>query len=127
MSKLSILVVAIVLLASAASAAATLYFTTLNVPTTSTVGTATAVGALERKAVQVEGAFSGTLQTQISLSPTGNTDAGTTSSPWTNEGSAFSSGGGTLEITKPCAWVRLNRIGTDGGTPTARVAGVSRQ
>jgi hypothetical protein len=106
---------------AAAVSAGTLVFQTLAAPVSVAAGAATAVGTLERKTVSVEGTFTATYQVQISL----DTSASPAATSWQNEGAALTTAG-TLEVTKPAAWVRLNCTAYTSGTPTARVAGVSR-
>jgi hypothetical protein len=113
--------VLIVLLVAATASAGLLVFQTLAAPTSVSAGAATAVGTLERKTISIEGTFTATYQVQISL----DTSATPAAASWQNEGAALTTAG-TLEVTKPAAWVRLNCTAYTSGTPTARVAGVSR-
>jgi hypothetical protein len=91
---------------------------TLVVPTSVTAGAATPVGQCGRKCVSLESVGTATYQIQISL----DTASVPASSSWQNEGAALSASG-TLEITKPCIWVRVNCTSFTSGTPTGRVAG----
>lgn len=112
----------LVLLASTAYGTQ-LFFKVLSVPTAGP-GAPLAVGNMDRKTVSLEGSWAGSYQVQISLEQTG-ADGGTTVTPWQNEGSALTARG-TVEITKPCAWVRVVATTVDGGAPVGRVAGVAR-
>lgn len=100
---------------------ATLEFLSLAVPTSVVAGAATPVGTLERKTVSLESVGTATYQVQISLD-TSNAPASTS---WQNEGAALTASG-TLEVSKPCAWIRLNCTAYTNGTPTGRIAGMNR-
>lgn len=100
---------------------AILQFESLTLPTSVSAGAAAPVGGVERKTVSIEGSFTATYQIQISLD-TSNAPAATS---WQNEGAALTTAG-TLEISKPCAYVRANCTAYTSGTPTGRIAGVSR-
>jgi hypothetical protein len=121
MKKLSVMVALAAVLASAGAFAGNLQFLSLTVPTSITAGAATAVGALERKTVSIESVGSATYQVQISL----DTSATPASSSWQNEGVALTASG-TLEVTKPAAWIRINCTAFVSGTPTGRIAGINR-
>lgn len=120
-----VLAVAAFLLASAIAYAGTLSFQTFTsatyVPVSVAAGAAISVGNLERKTITLESVGTATYQVQISLD-TGNAPA---AASWQNEGAALTASG-SLEITKPCAWLRLNVTAYTSGTPTLRVAGINR-
>lgn len=80
-----------------------------------------AVGALERKTLTLESVGTATYQVQISNDPSNAPAAAS----WQNEGAALTAAG-SLEITKPCAWIRINTTAYTSGTPIMRVSGVSR-
>ncbi len=92
----------------------------LAVPTSQTAGAATPVGQCGRKCVSLESSGTATYQIQISLDKTDPP----ASTSWQNEGTALTTSG-TLEITKPCIWVRVNCTAYTNGTPTGRIAGES--
>lgn len=120
------LVMGAVLLVASLVSAATLSFQTFTsaafVPVSNVAGSAIAVGALERKTITLESVGTGTYQVQISL----DNSASPAAASWQNEGTALTASG-SLEISKPCAWLRLNVTGYSSGTPTLRVAGLLRQ
>lgn len=97
-------------------------YSILAAPTSVAAGAAVDARSMERKTVVVEGTFTATYQVQISLdlaNPPGSTT-------WVNEGTAITNGtgtGGSVEVGKPCAWVRLNCTAYTSGTPTARLSG----
>lgn len=108
-------------LLSATAYAGILSFLSLAVPTSVAAGAATAVGTLERKTVSLESVGTATYQVQISL----DTSATPAAASWQNEGTALTASG-TLEITKPAAWIRVNCTAYTNGTPTGRIAGINR-
>lgn len=96
-----------------------LLFPALAAPTSVAAGAATgAIG--ERKTVSIEGAFSATYQVQVSL----DNSASPAAASWQNVGAALTAAG-VLEISLPCAWVRLNCTAYTSGTPTARLCVIS--
>ena len=116
-------VVAAVLLVASLASGASLSFLSLAVPTSVAAGTPTAVGALERKTVSIESMGSATCTIQISL----DTSATPASTSWLNEATITTGTSATFEITKPCAWIRVNCSAYTNGTPTGRIAGILRQ
>jgi len=99
---------------------ARLLFLALDATMTSAIaGAATTTGALDRKTVTVESIGTGTYQVQITL----DTTTPPAAASWQNEGTALTASG-SLEVTKPCAWVRLNCTSYVSGTPVGRLAGV---
>lgn len=125
MKTRSLLVGALVLLLSAVAAAGSLSFQTFTtaafVPVSVAAGSPISVGTLERKTVTLESVGTATYQVQISL----DTSATPAAASWQNEGTALTTSG-SLEISKPCAYLRLNVTAYTNGTPTLRVAGVNR-
>lgn len=117
--------IATLLLLAGIAYAGTLSFQTFTtaafVPVSVAAGSPISVGALERKTVTMESIGTATYQVQISLD-TSNAPA---AASWQNEGAALTASG-SLEITKPCAWLRLNVTAYTGGTPILRVAGINR-
>lgn len=93
-----------------------------HLPASIAAGSAIAVGRFERKTVTLESVGTATYQVQISCDPSA-TPAATS---WVNEGAALTASG-SLEISKPCAWLRFNVTAWTSGTPTARIAGMNRQ
>ncbi len=89
------------------------------VPTSQAAGAATNCGALDDKTVTLESVGTATYQLQISLDTT-NPPA---SASWQNEGSPFTNAGGTIQVTKPCEWMRFNCTSYGSGTPTGRLLG----
>lgn len=124
MKKIALTLAMLVLLVGTA-VAGTLSFQTFSgatfVPVSVTTGAPVAVGSLERKTVTLENVGTETIQVQISL----DTSASPAAASWQNEGAALTASG-SLEISKPCAWLRLNVTAWTSGTPTLRVAGISR-
>jgi len=93
-------------------------FSQLAAPVSVTAGAANDMSGFSSATVSIEGTFTATYQVQISL----DNSASPASASWQNEGAALTAAG-TLAITKPCAWVRLNCTAYTSGTPTARLAG----
>jgi hypothetical protein len=114
------------LLLSAVAAAATLSFASYSgstyIPASVAAGAAIPVGSLNPVTVSMESNGTATYQIQISLDNSGTPAAAS----WQNEGTALTAAG-SLAITKPCAWLRVNTTAYTSGTPTLRVAGLSRQ
>jgi hypothetical protein len=90
------------------------------VPTSApTAGAATPCGTLDDKTVTLESVGTATYQLQISLDTTNPPAAAS----WQNEGAAFTNAGGTLQVTKPCEWMRFNCTAYTNGTPIGRLLG----
>lgn len=99
---------------------ATLGFSSLVVPVSVTTGAATDARSYNGFTVSLESVGTATYQVQISL----DQSASPASASWQNEGSAFTSTSGTILVSKPCAWVRVNCTAYTNGTPIGRVSGV---
>ena len=97
-------------------------FSQLAAPVSVAAGAATDVTGFYTFTVSVEGNSGATYQVQISLDNSSSPASGS----WQNEGSAFTSANGTLLVSKPCAWVRINCTAYASGTPTCRVAGITQ-
>lgn len=95
-------------------------FSRLAVPVSVAAGAACDVSAMERKSVAITASGTATNQVQISLDPTNPPAAAS----WVNEGTALTADG-TLEISKPCAWIRVNTTAFTSGTPVGYVAGLT--
>lgn len=123
--KLATTLALFVLLTSSALAATLAfqtYTTAAYVPVSVAAGSPIPIGTLERKAIALEGVGTATYQVQLSL----DSSVTPASTSWQNEGAALTTSG-TLEITKPAAWLRLNVTTYTNGTPTLRVVGLQRQ
>lgn len=90
----------------------------LNIPGSVAAGTATYCGEMSEKCVSVEGAFTGTYQTQLSSDPANPPSA----TSWINEGAAFIAPG-NLYVPKAAIWLRLNCTAFTSSPPAARVCG----
>jgi hypothetical protein len=91
-------------------------FSITGIPVGSSTGSSDAfdVKSFERKAVFISGTFSATIQVEIS-------DDGST---WYAYGSPVSSTGTVVEVTAPCAAVRVNLTAHASGTVVATVMGL---
>jgi hypothetical protein len=92
----------------------------LPVPASVSAGAPVDCRALEAKSVNIIGAFTGSIQVQLSLDPS-NPPASTS---WTNVGVPFTAPG-VLFVPQPCAWIRVNVTALSAGTPTGTVAGMT--
>lgn len=93
-----------------------LAFDTIAAPTSAVAGAPTSTLQVSRKTVYLDAIVGGTYQVQLSGDPA-NPPAATS---WANEGAALTASG-SLEVTKPAAWVRVNVTAYASGTPVARL------
>lgn len=94
-------------------------FSRIPVPVAVAAGAGADVRFMERKTVAITASGTATNQVQISLDPTDPP----ASASWVNEGTALTADG-TVEISKPCAWIRINTTAFTSGTPVGYVAGL---
>lgn len=95
-------------------------FSALACPASVAAGAPQDMSGFSNATVSIESIGTSTHQVQISLDFS-NPPA---SASWQNEGAALTASG-TLAITKPCAWVRINTTAFTSGTPIARLAGTT--
>lgn len=94
-------------------------FSVLPVPVSVAAGLPVDTRYMERKTVSISSSGTGTNQVQISLDRSDTPAAAS----FVNEGTALTADG-TLEISKPCAWVRVNTTAYTSGTPVGYLAGM---
>lgn len=92
-------------------------YSSLVAPVSVSAGAGQDASGFVQSTVTIEGTFTATYQVQISCDPAGS------ASSFVNFGSTVTAAG-SVAVTTPCLWVRLNCTAYTSGTPTARLAGV---